>query len=74
MASLIEEYRGKVKYLRRATTISIGRDDPLIVQRALQERIKLHKKIYEAIGIPYEKNNASEESIKFNEALERFLL
>ena len=68
---LLYPYAEKVNYLRRAITIAIGRDEPLIMQKALEQREKLHREIFKYIRLPYHTDlEASEESINFNELLD----
>lgn len=71
---LLIPYAEKVNYLRRAIMISIGRDDPLIIQKALTQREKLHREIFSHIGLPYHTDlEASKDSMEFNNLLDEWI-
>jgi len=70
---VLAEYLKKVDYLRRATGIAIGRDDPLIIQKALQARERIHRHIFKLVNLPYHADSKNEESNKFNEALDDWI-
>jgi len=71
---LLDNYKDHVEYLKRSITISIGRDDPLIIQKALKQREKIHREIFKHAGLIYHADsNSNIESIKFNELLDAWL-
>ena len=71
---LLYPYAEKVNYLRRAITISIGRDDPLIIQKALEQREKLHREIFRYIKLPYHTDlESGKDSTEFNSLLDEWI-
>ena len=71
---ILKEYVEKVEYLRRAVAIGRMSEDPIIIQNALIQREKIHRKIYKSIKLHYHSDlKATKESIKFNELLDVWL-
>jgi hypothetical protein len=70
---VLSDYVQKVDYLRRATLYSISRDDPLILQKALQAREIIHRNIFRLIGLPYHADTENQKSHDFNKLLDDWL-
>lgn len=70
---LLEEYVKKVDYLRRATKYSMYREDPLILQKALEARKKIHIQIFRSINLPYHVDSKNKKSQDFNSCLDEWI-
>lgn len=72
--TLLYDYAEKVRYLRHSTIMSIGREDPIFVHRALTLREEIHRKIFQHVGLAYHADkNATKESIEFNQLLDEWV-
>lgn len=72
--TLLEDYKNHVDYLRRVCNSSLSLRDPLITMKALQEREKIHRKIFKVANLIYHADdNATKLSIEFNTALDKYI-
>ena len=67
----LEEYRDVVEYTRRAAIMGRSRDDPLIVMRALENRVKIHKAIFKITG--HDHDSTAKEPTRIRHALDEWL-
>ncbi len=68
---LLEEYRVVVEYTRRAALRGQTNDEPMIVMRALNNRVKIHKKIFKIAKINHD--STTPKAMKIRNALEEWL-
>lgn len=66
---LLLEYADEVEETRRALEFSYARKNTLRIQKSLQERKRLHKKILDSIGVEYE----SKKSFAITEAINKWI-
>ncbi len=64
-------YAETVDYTRRAALMGQTRDDPLIVMKALENRVKIHKEIFKIAGIDHD--STEPKAMKIRNALEKWL-
>ncbi len=67
----LEEYVDVVEYTRRAALMGKTKDDPLIVMKALANRVKIHKEIFKIVGINHDSTEPKAKKIR--DALEKWL-
>ena len=68
---LLKEYAEIVDYTRRAALMGQTKDDPLIVVKALENRVNVHKKIFKITG--HDHDSTEPEVMKIRNALENWL-
>lgn len=68
---LLKEYAEIVDYTRRAALMGQTKDDPLIVMKALENRVNVHKKIFKITG--HDHDSTEPEVMKIRDALEKWL-
>lgn len=67
----LKEYAEIVDYTRRAALMGKTKDDPLIVMKALENRVKIHKQIFKIAGIDH--NSTEPKAMKIRKDLEKWL-
>ena len=70
-SKLLEEYVEGVEYTRRAALMGQTKDDLLIVLKALENRVKIHKAIFKIAG--YDHDSTEPEAMKIRDALATWL-
>lgn len=72
--NILDDYVESVRNMRRKMTMGMSREDPLIGANALELRIKQHKRIFEALKIPYHGDKgATKISRELYDAVEKFI-
>ncbi len=70
-SKLLLEYASKVEMTRNAAVVGIRQNDPLVVMKALNERVEIHKKIFKIAG--YDHDDFGKEANKIRKALDEWL-
>ncbi len=72
--NLLKDYVESVKAMRTSMIIGTSRQDPLIGANALQLRITQHKRIFEALKIPYHgEDKSTKESQELYDVVEKYI-
>lgn len=72
--NLLKDYVESVKAMRTSMIIGTARQDPLIGANALQLRITQHKRIFEALKIPYHgEDKSTKESQELYDVVEKYI-
>ena len=64
-------YAETVDYTRRAALMGVTKDDPLIVFKALENRVKIHKEIFKITG--HDHDSTEPKTMKIRKDLEKWL-
>lgn len=68
---ILEEWKEKSEYIRHSAIMGKALDNPIWIQRALQARVDVHKKIFKITGHDHESTES--EPMKIRSALEKWL-
>lgn len=70
-SKLLLEYASKVEMTRNAAQVGSRNNDPLVIMKALQERVVIHKKIFKIANINHD--STSKKAMKVRDALDKWL-
>jgi len=68
---LLIKYVEKVDFTRQSARVSRGKNDPLLIMKALSDRVEIHKAIFKKVGIDHD--STSKKAMKIRDALEVWL-
>jgi len=68
---LLLKYAEKVDYTRQASRIGSGKNDPILIMKALSDRVEIHKAIFKKVGVDHD--STSKKAMGIRKALEVWL-
>lgn len=70
-SKMLLEYASKVEMTRNAASVGLRQNNPLLIMKALQVRVEIHKKICKITG--YDHDDTSKKAMKVRDELEKWL-